>query len=173
MRPGPAAPRTGFSLLELLISISILSILAAVALPTLRTRLASARDARRLQDIKSIQQAIDQYFLDNRSYPAIGTSGPGGWDVSSDGDFIPLLVRGGYLPAVAQDPLNTGAYYYSYYLYPKGSYGCASDASFYVLGVKNFETADCAAKNKGWFQCSGRNWNNEFAYVTGGGASFQ
>ncbi len=162
-----------FSLLELVVSISILSILAAVALPRLTQHLAAARDARRLQDIKNVKQAIDQYFLDNRSYPALGTSGPGGWDVSSDGDFIPELVRSGYLSGVPLDPLNTGSFWYSYYVYPQGSYGCASEGSFYVLGIKSFETADCAAKNAGWFQCSGRNWNDEFAYVTGGGASFQ
>lgn len=162
-----------FSLLELVVAISILSILAAVAVPHLTQHLASARDARRLQDVKNVKQALDQYFLDHQSYPSVGTSGPGGWDVSSDGDFIPELVRSGYLGSVPMDPLNDGSHAYYYYVYPKGSYGCASEAAFYVLAVKSFETADCAAKNAGWFQCSGRNWNDEFAYVTGGGASFQ
>jgi len=28
-------------------------------------------------------------------------------------------------------------------------------------------------QNKGFFKCAGRNWGNEFAYVTGGGATFR
>lgn len=170
--PSPSKTRA-FSLLELVVSISILSILAAVALPHLTQHLASARDARRLQDVKNVKQAIDQYFLDHQAYPPVGTSGPGGWDVSTDGDFIPALVQSGYLASVPMDPLNTGNYAYYYYVYPQGSYGCASEGEFYVLGVKSFETADCAARNAGWFQCSGRDWNDTLAYVTGGGASFQ
>lgn len=165
--------RSAFTLLELVLAISILSMLGAVVTPGVRNHLARARDARRLSDMKAVQEAIDRYYEDNHAYPPIGSAGAGGWDVSSDADFIPALVRGGYLHAHAADPLNTSASCYYYFVYPAGSYGCVSDGSFYVLALTAWETTAFASQHGGYFQCSGRNWNSEFAYVTGGGASFE
>jgi prepilin-type N-terminal cleavage/methylation domain-containing protein len=173
MRLSSSSHRAAFSLLEVLVAVSILSIVAAVALPAARARLGLTRDQRRLSDVQAIKQAIDLYFLENGTYPPIGASGPGGWDVSGDGDFIPDLARKGFLPSVPQDPRGGSAHYYAYYRYPQGSYGCGGDGPFYVLGIKSFESTQFAAEHMGWFQCSGRNWNSEFAYVTGGGAGFQ
>jgi hypothetical protein len=42
-----------------------------------------------------------------------------------------------------------------------------------VLGIRAFESKEFGAKNKGFFQCAGRDWNSEFAFVTGGGASLK
>jgi hypothetical protein len=42
-----------------------------------------------------------------------------------------------------------------------------------VLGVRTFETAEFATKHKGFFKCDERDWGVEFAYVTGGGASWK
>src|SRR4029078_7284769 len=88
-----------------------------------------------------------------------------------DGDFIPELVEQGYLSAMPRDPLNDDTYHYRYFVYAKGQYACFGGASFYVIGIRNFETAEFAARNKGSFKCSGRDWGNEVAYVTGGGVS--
>jgi hypothetical protein len=67
--------------------------------------------------------------------------------------------------------MNDATYFYSYYLYDKGTAGCKGDGKFYVVGVKAFETAAFAAKNKGYFKCTGRNWTTELAFATGGGAA--
>lgn len=162
----------GFTLIELIVVISILAILAGAMIPRVTNHLAETRDARRLSDVKGVQSAIEQFYVDKQRYPAAkANSSYGGWDVSNDGDFIPELVQYGYLPEPPRDPNNDTAYYYSYYLYDKGTSGCISDGKFYVLGVKAFETSAFAAKNKGYFKCSGRNWSTELAFVTGGGAS--
>ena len=42
-----------------------------------------------------------------------------------------------------------------------------------MLGIKNFESQDFKTKQTGYFKCTGRDWNSEFAFVTGGGASYQ
>lgn len=164
--------RAGFTLIELVVVISILAILAGALIPRVTNRMAQSRDARRLSDIQSIKNAIDQFYLDKGYYPAADQNATyGGWDVSQDGTFIPTLVKEGYLPGVAADPMNDETYQYRYYVYDKDSGGCKGDGKFYVLGIKAFETADAALKNKGYFKCASRNWGDEFAYVTGGGAS--
>jgi prepilin-type N-terminal cleavage/methylation domain-containing protein len=163
-----------FTLIELVIVIAILAILSGVLVPRVTNHLRAARDARRLADIKGVRNAIEQYFLDQGQYPAPNANSTfGGWDVSHDGDFIRALRDQGYLDEDARDPLNDSTYHYRYYVYTRGSYGCAGSGNFYVLGIKNFESADFAAKNRGFFQCSGRDWADEFAFVTGGGAGLR
>jgi type II secretion system protein G len=164
----------GFTLIELVVVISILAILSGVLVPRVSSHLESARDARRLTDIKALRSAIEQYFLDRGSYPpANANSLFGGWDVSNDGDFIRVLSEEGYLENDLADPVNDGTYHYRYYVYEKGSYACVGTGDYYVLGIRNFESDEFAARNRGYFECSGRNWNDEFAYVTGGGASMK
>lgn len=162
----------GFTLIELVVVISILAILSGVLVPRVRSHLKTARDARRLEDIKTVRGAIEQYRKDKGSYPAPNAnSSYNGWDVSNDGDFIRVLRDEGYLDADAVDPRNDDEYHYRYYVYTPGSYGCEGDSDYYVLGISRFESADFATKNRGYFECSGRDWTNEFAYVTGGGTN--
>jgi len=164
----------GFTLIELVVVISILAILSGVLVPRVTNHLKSARDARRLADIKAVRAAIEQYHIEKGTYPpANANSSYGGWDVSNDGDFIRALRDNGYLDEDAVDPLNDATFHYRYYVYARGSYGCQGNSEFYVLGIRNFESEDFAVRNRGFFQCSGRNWNDEFAYVTGGGAAME
>ncbi len=166
--------RPGFTLIDLIIVISLMAILAGAMVPRFSGRLATSRDAQRLSDINAIRDAIDQYYQDRGVFPpATPNATAGGWDVSDDGDFIPDLVAKGYLSEVPRDPLNDGTHQYRYFVYGKGQYGCAGTTPYYVLGIRNFETAEFAARNRGYFKCSGRDWSREFAYVTGGGASYK
>ena len=166
------ASKAGLTLIELVVILSILAILAGMMIPRVTNRMARTRDTRRLSDIAKIRDAVDQYFLDKGDYPAARHNATyGGWDVSQDGDFIPALVETGYLTEVPKDPINDEAYQYRYYVYSKGSYDCKGDTRFYILGIKAFETAEVAAKNTGYFKCSERDWSEDFAYVTGGGAT--
>ncbi len=166
------AKQHGFTLIELVIVISILAILSGVLVPRVTSHLEASRDARRLADIKAVRSAIEQYHMDKGVYPEAGAnSSYGGWDVSNDGDFIRVLAEQGYLDGDAVDPINDSSFHYRYYVYSRGSYGCAGDSDYYVLGIRSFENDDFAARNKGFFRCTGRNWNDEFAYVTGGGTT--
>ncbi len=162
----------GFTLIELIVVISILAILAGALIPRVTSHMAETRDARRLSDIKGVQSAVEQFYIDKQRYPASKANASyGGWDVSNDGDFIPELVQDGYLPEPARDPNNDTTYFYSYYLYDKGTSSCVGDGKFYVVGVKAFETSAFAAKNKGYFKCADRDWSTELAFVSGGGAA--
>lgn len=60
--------RKGFTLLELLVVISIIGILVTMGAVAFSTAQRKGRDAKRHGDIKSIQSAYEQYYADNNSY---------------------------------------------------------------------------------------------------------
>jgi prepilin-type N-terminal cleavage/methylation domain-containing protein len=76
--------KKGFTLLELLIVISIIGILVTVAAASYSSAQKKARNSRRMSDMQAIQNAAEQYYSDNVSqYPANETFGttylPAGW----------------------------------------------------------------------------------------------
>lgn len=67
--------KNGFTLFELLVSISIIGILTAVASIAYSGAQKKARDARRVEDIKLIQTAAEQFYSQsNYVYPANNTT---------------------------------------------------------------------------------------------------
>lgn len=95
----------GFTLFELLISISIIGILTALAVVSFSSAQKKARDVRRLEDMKSIQNAAEQYYstVGNYVYPA-------GIDIATN-----WTVNGqALLQAFPKDPKGVGWTGYSY-----------------------------------------------------------
>jgi len=69
----PRLYRKGFTLLELLIVISIIGVLTAFSLASYITAQKKTRDSRRIGELKAIQQALEQYNADNNGiYPTNG-----------------------------------------------------------------------------------------------------
>ena len=98
---------TGFTLIELLVVIAIIGILSSVVLSSLNTARSKARDARRLQDIKQIQVALNLYYLDNFKYPNISgaTSPNSGWANSGDNSWNNLATAlAPYIKELPKDP---------------------------------------------------------------------
>jgi len=65
----PATKPHGFTLLELLVVIAIIGVLFSIAVASFSTAQKKARDAKRREDMKAIQNALEQYYAANGSYP--------------------------------------------------------------------------------------------------------
>lgn len=61
--------KKGFSLVELLVVVTIIAILSVVAYTAVGGQTAKARDARRKQDLNSLQTALEIYIQNNPAYP--------------------------------------------------------------------------------------------------------
>jgi len=70
--------KKGFSLVELLVVITIIAILSVTAYVAMGGQTVKARDAKRKQDLSTIQSALELYALNNSRYPASLTYGTEG-----------------------------------------------------------------------------------------------
>ena len=61
---------TGFTLIELLVVVAIISLLTSVVLASVNAAKVKGRDARRLQDLREVRNALELYISNNNSYPA-------------------------------------------------------------------------------------------------------
>jgi len=67
---GSVKKEVGFTLLELLVSIGIISILAAIAISHYQSYRVRAYDTAARSDLKNAITALENYYLDNDIYPA-------------------------------------------------------------------------------------------------------
>ena len=67
--------KKGFTLVELLVVISIIGTLVAILLPNFMGARERARDAQKIQDAYAIKNALRMYYNDKQAYPT--ASGPG------------------------------------------------------------------------------------------------
>jgi prepilin-type N-terminal cleavage/methylation domain-containing protein len=91
----------GFTLIEILVVITIIGILAGILLFNFQELRKQARDKIRKSDLQSLQLAIETYKVQNGRYPAEGCSvvGPGGTTWTGPGPFS----GGGALPTTCSD----------------------------------------------------------------------
>lgn len=66
--------RKGFTLIELMVAISIIAIISAIGFVSYSQAQVTARDAKRKQDLRSIQTALTLYYQINKTYPIAGTA---------------------------------------------------------------------------------------------------
>jgi general secretion pathway protein G len=161
-------PDRGFTLIEILVVISIIGLLSAVVLASLSSARQRARDAQRISAIRQMQTALDLYYADNGQYPDGDGAGTGGWDTPGNGSFITALVPN-YLPVNLRDPVtNDAAGNLRYARFASGTSGCStSRGAFYVLGVADMETSAGAHPLSSGWSCPTRNFQSEMEYVVG------
>lgn len=103
----------GFTLIEILISVTLVSILAGLLISVINPAglRAKARDSQRKADLKQIQTALELYFADNRQYPfSSPTCGAVcQWrQVNGSNPLETALETGQYINKVPLDPKLAG-----------------------------------------------------------------
>ena len=91
--PITRSPDQGFTLLELLVVMTIIGILAAIAVPALRDSPQRARESALKEDLFTMRSVIDQYHGDKGIYPP----------------DLATLVTEGYLRKIPIDPMTKSA----------------------------------------------------------------
>jgi prepilin-type N-terminal cleavage/methylation domain-containing protein len=138
---------TGFTLIEVLVVISIIAILALGILSVLYNARIESRDLARVSDIQQLKLAVKLYKEANGRYPtSASVVGLGG---TVDTDLAP------FLPKINADPLSDGTGVGYVYLY-NPNFRCtnAGQAVVYARLVENqqkfanFESVCTAATNK-------------------------
>ena len=102
-RQARRAPR-GFSLIELMVVVVILSILAVVIVPRVIDRPDQARVARATSDIAAIEGALSLYRLDNGQYPTTEQGLDALVNRPTRAPVPENWAEGGYLARLPQDP---------------------------------------------------------------------
>ncbi len=113
----------GFTLIEILIVVAIIAILASVVLVGLGPTQQKGRDARRLSDLREVQNALELYYNQNGQYPTVSGTGSAAWSALSSAITSANI---GITQPLPNDPSAGATYYYS----PEGT-----NNSGYVLGA--------------------------------------
>ena len=83
----------GFTLIEMMIVVSLILILVSIALPVYNRSILRAREGVLKQDLFTLRQVIDQYTMDKKKAP----------------QTLDDIVTAGYLKAVPKDPFTNEA----------------------------------------------------------------
>jgi general secretion pathway protein G len=83
-------PAAGFTMIELLIVVSIIVILASLGMVQYRNSVTRAKEATLKEDLFRMRDAIDQYYADKSKYPT----------------SLDDLVSAGYLREIPKDPIT-------------------------------------------------------------------
>ena len=105
----------GFTILELLVVMVIIGILAGTVLISSRRAIAQSRDARRIQELYQIANALQQYYAIYDQYPDNTDTGDVGcwsdWDAGNEAiepdDFIKPLQDEGFLKVMPKEWTGT------------------------------------------------------------------
>lgn len=105
--------RRGFTLIEILVVIAVISILAALVAPNVFRHVGTAKDAAARSQIEMLGAALDAYRLDNGRYPTTEQGLEALW-VQPEIEPRPNNWRGPYLrKAVPSDPWDNPYFYIS------------------------------------------------------------
>lgn len=105
--------KTGFSLIEIVIAISLIAIFITLPSLAFTNYLKQSRDEKRKSDVNKIQSALEAYKAENGIYP----------------EDLDVLVEEGYMSEIPQDPMQgqdvpgtngTEQFGYQYSLSPDG-----------------------------------------------------
>jgi type II secretion system protein G len=98
-------PHRAFTLVELLVVVSIIAILATIAAPNFLAAQTRSKVARTMRDIRVLAEALEAYRVDNLVYPhaAIG-------DVQLFKPLVALSTPIAYVGSIPEDPFGLASF---------------------------------------------------------------
>jgi type II secretion system protein G len=123
--------KKGFTLIELLVVVAIIGLLSSVVMASLNSARSKARDAIRVENIRTIRTALELYYDNNGSYPASPLIGSldSNWNVFFTNNFINTKI-------MAQIPVDpTQIWPYEYFYMSPGSYGLCDGGNPYPYEI--------------------------------------
>ena len=108
--------QTGFTLIEILVVMTIIGILVTLSVGSFQTSQIKSRDARRKSDLKQISTALEAYYNDKGQYPASSVSnqvnGCANESTCAWGDIFEDENGTRYMVELPADPRSNKTYYY-------------------------------------------------------------
>lgn len=113
----------GFTIIELLVVISVIGLLASVILVSLNSARAKARDARRKADLAQITRALELYYDTYGGYPTSGWNDGGAVNYTVFSSLCNQTNFTQVMPSCPHDPLHpNNACYNAEYVYVSESF---------------------------------------------------
>ena len=81
----------GYSLIELLITLVVIGVVAAMTIPNLLAAIDKGKQKRTMADMRSIGTAVEAYAVDNGNYP-----------IASDAATLALLISGKFVKVMPE-----------------------------------------------------------------------
>ena len=91
IRVSKTSSQSGFTLIELMIVMTIIALLAAIAIPSYIRSVTKAKEAVLKEDLHTMRTAIDSYTVDKEKAP----------------QSLDDLVQAGYLKSIPKDPITS------------------------------------------------------------------
>jgi prepilin-type N-terminal cleavage/methylation domain-containing protein len=158
--------KKGFTLVELLVVISIIGLLSTIAIVSLGSARAKSRDTKRIADMKQVSTALEQFYSDQGGYPAV-TAVLAAWVSPATAPTAPVTTTAGDVvvlgSAVAKVLGSTNAT--SAAGTAAGTIGTANTGTIYMGNIPAYPTpgqagkaVDCSAFGAAYCYMSNATW---------------
>ena len=112
-RKAKAGSEAGFTLIEIMVVVIILSLLAGIIIPKIVSRPEEARRAKAIVQIKGIEGALNLFKIDSGFYPSTEQGLEALVVIPATGEIPSNWKDGGYLKKVPKDPWKAEYIYLS------------------------------------------------------------